>query len=228
MIFLFSEISHNRWTYGNYCIGFKQNWGIKVGFSPVLYCSNGSRSLQQLNNLLKDAIKVNSKSLIDYAMFMFANMKFIEAPLITKKQTFKNYRFYDEREWRVVPYISESDNASMMPYLSENDYREYKEKHNGMSLLDFGVDFEFDDIHYIIVESEADIQKTRGFVDERIHVFTKDEVIEDVIGIDHHKEILPSQEQADYEAALRHMDRTQALFKEMLNKRKKNSENYNH
>ena len=227
--FPFSEISHNKWTYGNYCIGFKQNWGIKVGFSPVWYCSLGSRCLRQLNLLLNDAIEENSKSLFGVTMFIFANMKFVETSLKTKKQTFINYRFYDEREWRVVPYITETDNASMMPFLSENDYKEYKEKHNGMSLLDFGVDFQFDDIHYIIVESEVDIQKTREIVGERIHVFTKDEVIEDVIGIDHHKEILPSQEQTDYEAAQRHVERIQALLKaslkEMRNKRKKNSDN---
>lgn len=35
----FSEIGNNKWAYGNYCIGFKQNWGVKVGFSPVTYCS---------------------------------------------------------------------------------------------------------------------------------------------------------------------------------------------
>lgn len=39
----FSEISHNKWTYGDYCIGFRQSWGEKIGFSPVWYCSLGSR-----------------------------------------------------------------------------------------------------------------------------------------------------------------------------------------
>lgn len=40
--FPFSEIANNKWTYGNYCIGFKREWGVKVGFSPVWYCSFGS------------------------------------------------------------------------------------------------------------------------------------------------------------------------------------------
>lgn len=41
-----SEIDNNQWAYGNYCIGFKQQWGVKAGFSPVCYCSYGSRSLR--------------------------------------------------------------------------------------------------------------------------------------------------------------------------------------
>lgn len=216
----FSEISNNNWTYGNYCIGFRQNWGIKVGFSPVCYCSYGSRVLQQLNVLLKEAIKTESKKLFGVAMFMFAHMKFVQAPLKTKDKLFEKYRFYDEREWRVVPYITETDEAEILPFLIEDSYKEYKKNHNNSSLLNMGVDFQYEDIHYIIVESEEDVQKTRDVVGDRIHIFTKDEVISDVIGIDHHEEIPPSPEQLDFEAAQRHVERMRKRFEEEWNKRK--------
>ena len=191
----FSEIGNNKWAYGDYSIGFNQKWGEKVGFSPVCYCSYGSRSLQQLNRLLEEALK-------------------------TKKQLFNRYRFYDEREWRVVPYITETDKAGIMPFLTEDDYKEYKENNNGKSLLEIGVDFKYDDIHYIIVETNEDIQKTRDIVGNEIHIFTKNEIIEDVIGIDHHEEILPSQEQMDFDAGIRHIKRMKNKLLEEYEKKK--------
>ena len=44
--------------------------------------------------------------------------------------------------------------------------------------------------------------------------------MEDMIGIDHHEEILPSQEQMDFEAAQRHIARLDKMAKEMWEKRK--------
>ena len=41
-----------------------------------------------------------------------------------------------------------------------------------------------------------------------------------LIGIDHHEEILPSQEQMDFEAAQRHSARLDKMAKEMWEKRK--------
>ncbi len=204
----FSEIGNNKWAYGEFCIGFKQEWGVKVGLAPVCYCSLGSRVLSQLNNLLKEAIRTDSKKYFGLSLFLFANMKFVKAPLITKTKTFKEYRFYDEREWRVVPYITETDEAEVLPFLTEDGYKEYKANHNDSSLLDIGVDFQYEDIHYIIVESEDDVQRTRDIVGMSVHIFTQDEVIEDVIGVDHHDEILPSPLVQDMEAAKRHLERT--------------------
>ena len=139
-------IANNRWTYGDYCIGFRQDWGMKVGFSPVWYCSVGSRSLQQLNMLLKEAIDSNSKTLFGWSMFMFAHMKFVQSPLETKEHKFGKYRFYDEREWRLVPYVKELDNAELLPFLTEDAYREFKAENGGNSRFQIGVDFKYDDI----------------------------------------------------------------------------------
>jgi hypothetical protein len=211
-----SEIGNNQWAYGNYCIGFKQNWGVKAGFSPVTYCSFGSRSLQVLNILLDDSLKNDIQSRFGAVMYLFAHMKFVQAPLVTKHKKFKNYRFYDEREWRVVPYITETDNSKLWPFYDEEGYKVFKKENNGTSLLDIGVDFQYDDIHYIIVEKEDDIHRTREIVGDRIHIFTKDEVMEDVIGVDHHEEMLPSPEQLDYEASMRHLARISKMMHDKM------------
>ena len=202
-----SEIGNNKWAYGDYCIGFDLNWGEKIGFSPVCYCSYGSHILQQANGLLNMAIKNNSQDLIVWAMYMFSQMKFVEAPLKTKQKMFENYRFYDEREWRVVPNLTENNKAQVTPYLTEDGYNDYKEKNGGKSLLEIGEEFQYGDIRYIIVKTKEDINKTKEIVGNEIHIFTKEEIIEDVVGVDHHEEILPSQLQLDIEASLRHLGR---------------------
>lgn len=219
-----SEIGNNKWAYGNYCIGFRQSWGVKAGFSPVTYCSLGSRSLQVLNILLDDSLKSDIQSRFGAIMYLFAHMKFVQAPLVTKHKKFKNYRFYDEREWRVVPYITETDNSKLWPFYDEEGYKEFKKENNGTSLLDIGVDFQYDDIHYVIVEKEDDIHRTREIVGDRIHIFTKDEVMEDVIGVDHHEEMLPSQEQLDYEATQRNVVRISKIVHEVMENWKKNKD----
>lgn len=214
-----SEISHNQWAYGNFSIGFRQEWGVKVGFSPVCYCSYGSRHLNQLNKLIVEAINTNSQKLLGLSMFLFAHMKFVHAPLETKTKEFKDYRFYDEREWRVVPYITETDSAEVMPFLTLEGYNEYKNA-NGNSNLKIGVDFQYSDIHYIIVETEEDIKTTKDIVGDRVHIFTIDEIIKDIEGINHHEEIFPSQKQLDYEAAQRHIERIRKMAKDTLEKRR--------
>ena len=211
-----SEIGNNQWAYGNYCIGFKQNWGVKAGFSPVTYCSLGSRSLQVLNILLDDSLKNDIQSRFGAVMYLFAHMKVVQAPLVTKHKKFKNYRFYDEREWRVVPYITETDNAELWPFYDEEGYKDFKKENNGTSLLDIGVEFQYDDIHYIIVENESDVQKTRDIVGDRVHIFTKGEIVEDVVGVDHHEEILPSQFEIDQEASMRHLARISKMMHDKM------------
>ena len=211
-----SEISNNDWRYGSYCIGFRQEWGIKMGFSPVWYCSYNSHSLHQLYILLEDAIKRKSQGHIGVIIALFANMKLNQAPLQTKNQKFGKYRFYDEHEWRLVPFITETDHAEVMPFLSEEGYKEYKNNHKNSSLLSFGVDFQYEDIHYIIAEKEADVESTKRIVGNKVHIFTKAEIIEDVIGVDHHEEILPSQEQQDKEAAQRYAARLSKMAKDAM------------
>lgn len=218
-----SEIINNQWAYGDFCIGFSQKWGIKVGFSPVWYFSNGSQSWLQLNTLLDDALKTNSTDRFGAIMFIFAHMKFVQGTLTTKSRSFEKYRFFDEREWRVVPHIKETDQAEVLPFLDEAGYNEFKNKNNNSSLLDIGVKFEYDDIHYIIVKDNADVLDAKRIVGDRIHIFTKEEVIEDFAGIDHHNEVLPSQEQLEREAAQRYAERLVKKAHEIFERRKNES-----
>ena len=116
----------------------------------------------------------------------------------------------------MVPYITETDNAGVWPFYDEGGYKQYKKEHDGSSLLEIGVDFEHDDISYVIVEKVKDIKETRKLVGEKTHIFTKDEIMENVVGVDYHDEILSTPEQLDYEAAQRHAARLAKMAKEIV------------
>lgn len=81
-----SEIGNNNWAYGNFCIGFRQDWGEKVGFSPVCYCSYGSRSLRQLDVLLNKAIETGSQSMFGLSMFIFFPYEIRSSAIKNKKE----------------------------------------------------------------------------------------------------------------------------------------------
>lgn len=221
----FSEIATTKWSYGDYAIGLSREWGVNNGFSPVWYCNFGSRVWNQLCKQLSEAANNNHQGYFGMGMYMMSNVKFVQGPLISSKRKFQNYRFYDEREYRLVPYITETDKDGIPPFIIEEQYEEFKKK-NGSSMLDFGVSFDYSDIKYLIVNSEANIEEVRKILAKdgdasNILIVTKKDVMEDFVGIEHNKEILPSQEQRDIEAAIRHLDRMRDRMTEMLNNRRK-------
>lgn len=122
-------------------------------------------------------------------MYLFAYVKFVQDKLKTGRKEYINYRFYDERENRVVPDFRKHKEIPM--YLTEAEYRTYKIE-NGSSTLKFGVRFTWKDIKYLIVNSESNIGDVRQIlkkenIDIPICIFTKAQVI---IGVEHNKEVL--------------------------------------
>ena len=221
----FSEIATTKWTYGDYAIGLSREWGVKNGFSPVWYCNIGSRVWLQLSKLVYEAATHDDKGYFEMGMYLMSNVKYVQAPLISSKRRFKNYRFYDEREYRLVPTISDADKKAIPLYILEEHYEEFK-KLNGSSMLDFGVPFEYSDIKYLIVNSESNIEEVRKILSREgvcpnILIVTKKDVMEDFIGIEHNEEILPSPEQQDLEAAQRHLRRMRDMLSQMLSERTK-------
>ena len=136
-----SEFASNNWTYGEYAIGFKRDWAIRNGFNPVCYYHHQSNLMQRMYTLLRDAISESLSGVMNMAIYFLSYYKPIEGQLITSKREYKNYRFYDEREYRMVPYFTQLRGTHQM--LSREEYASYKEAHNGKSLLD-DVSIEFD------------------------------------------------------------------------------------
>lgn len=122
----FSEIATTKWTYGDYAIGLSREWGVKNRFSPVWYCNFGSRVWLQLSKLVYEAATRDDKGYLGMGMYLMSNVKFVQAPLISTKRKFRNYRFYDEREFRLVPFITETDKEGIPPCIPKEEYEEFK------------------------------------------------------------------------------------------------------
>lgn len=113
----FSEMSDYLGKYGDYTIGFDREWGVKNHFNPVWYCNDGSYAVRIIRE------QINKKRL-----YTAAYVKPVEGYLETDKYTYLNYRYYDEREVRIV--LSEqtmTDNNEKWS-LSKNEYDDYKKK----------------------------------------------------------------------------------------------------
>lgn len=220
----FSEIATTKWTYGDYAIGLSREWGVKNGFSPVWYCNVGSRVWLQLSKMVYESATRDDKGYFGIGMYLMSNVKFVQAPLLSPKRKFTNYRFYDEREYRLVPFITETDKEGILSYILEEQYEEFKKVH-GLSMLDFGVSFEYSDIKYLIVNSDSNIEEVKKIISKdsslsNILIVTKKDVMEDFVGIEHNVDIQPSPEQQDFEATQRHLNRMRDKMFEMLKERK--------
>ena len=119
-------------------------------------------------------------------------MKFVEGPLLKKR--YVNYRYYDEKEIRLVPTI---EGIGDYPYfLDDINYEKYKNKNNGSSVLGtHGVSFEYTDLKYVIVESEQNRNEVIGFFQKQhvdfshIVILTKSQILEDIVGDNHNVEL---------------------------------------
>lgn len=138
--------------YGNFAIGMTKEWGIKNKLNPVLYLENNSNITSDINNQLDnlntildaltklaedgkqltikknvnvknifESIKKNSNSHKNLLRFV----KNYQGDLIRGNKTYKDYKFYDEREWRFVPDIY-SENIKWK--LDEKEYENYRGK----------------------------------------------------------------------------------------------------
>lgn len=189
--FPFSEIANNKWAYGDYAIGLSREWGIRNRFSPVLYCNRGSHIYRHLTELMDEAIKNGNMDSFFNCVSLFSYMKFVQDTLETRYKKYSNYRFYDEREHRLVLDWRKETNASL--YLSDAEYSDYK-KERSSSTLDFGVKFTWEDVKYLIVNSNSNVTEVNNLLKKEnvtrpIYIFTKAQVLEDFVGIEHHKEI---------------------------------------
>ena len=194
--FPFSEIANNKWAYGDYAIGLTREWGIRNGFSPVLYCNKESFLYDYLVELMGKILQGNDDDIFIKCLYLFSYIKFVQDKLNTSRKEYINYRFYDERENRVVPDYRKHDEIRI--YLTEVEYESYK-REKGNSMLNLGVKFTWDDVKYLIVNSESNVSEIHQIlkkenINRPIYIFTKSQVMEDFVGIDHHKEVpLPVQ-----------------------------------
>lgn len=177
----FSEMSDYLGKYGGYTIGFNRKWGLMNHFNPVWYCDQNSYAERHIQE------EINNGNLS-----IAAYVKPIEGALETQKYIYKNYRYYDEREVRIVPSRKAMDEIKEEWSLSSVEYEEYKTRHaNKAIILKLFIPFSWADVRFIIVKAENQINYFRKLLADlkcdntSIGIFSQKRVRQDFIGVAH-------------------------------------------
>ena len=187
-----SDMSEYLGKYGKYTIGFKREWGKRMGLSPVWYRDSNAISLREQMDSFRNVVQKDSFSLTNEEIqmwYIIANTKNYEGQL--KKYNFDSYRFFDERELRLVPQYESLCSLRIKPMMSEKEYGQYKRENKGSLIENLSVNFEYDDIAYMLVSSKSHLDRVQGLfgeVKQHIVFLSYDQVTQDIIGNSHNRE----------------------------------------
>ena len=177
----FSEFTDYITKYGGYSIGMSKEWGLRNGFNPVWYCNYGSSVMAELKD---------SKTFYETSSYI----KPIEGELIVRGKKYNNYRYMDEREVRLTPQINDPQVKNIKPHLGVDEYETYKKQNKNSPLIPLHIQFEWNDIKYIIVQNSdnkdefRELLKKLGCNNPDIHIYDSIQIKEDIIGIGHNRE----------------------------------------
>ncbi|WP_299051763.1 abortive infection system antitoxin AbiGi family protein [uncultured Polaribacter sp.] len=151
-------------AYGKYGVGLSKEWAVKNGVNPVLYIDKNSLFANSLYELIKERRKSNTnltKKQDSEILQIKSYAKNYSGLLKRKEVNNPNYKFYDEREWRLVPPKEKLNDAIFSLNLSY--FNKNKESLNE-SISDCRFEFSSKDISYIIVEKTSEIPKMINFL----------------------------------------------------------------
>ena len=170
-----SQAKNHFEQYGKYVIGLKKEWGVKSKLNPVFYLSENSYIESQIYNAITLCNKLSDDDDITPIQSKIFELKSLpgdilrfskpyEGALVRKGETFDDYKFYNEREWRFVP---EMEFDGIKPALYVKEYEKFKKKNpKKPHITNISLKFKPEDIQYIIVENESDITKILKFLSE--------------------------------------------------------------
>ncbi len=180
-----SKIDNHLEFYGSYGIGLSKEWGKQKGLTPLTYIHDNSTQinyLKQLGNLIGGAFSGTD---------MFDKLPMEKNPLVALFELsgfYKPYngqmwrinkyvdkRFYDEREWRYVPFINDKDGHYRLS--KEEFLNEIKRASaNDTIAKNFSLEFKCKDVKYIIVNKEAEMIALFDALDSMSDTFTENEI----------------------------------------------------
>ena len=168
-----SELKVHMKKYGRYGIGLTKEWANRNGLNPVMYVSKHCEFTDNFNNALykiypeiskikkmnNEVNRLNDNPTNHYMNILdaYRYMKNYEGTLIRESyKEVKNFRFADEREWRYVPSLNDSRVEDPFVAISNIKTKKQKNEYN-KRIENIYLTFQPNDIKYLIVESENDI-----------------------------------------------------------------------
>nr|WP_315231076.1 abortive infection system antitoxin AbiGi family protein [uncultured Flavobacterium sp.] len=179
-----SQMKSHLEFYGSYGIGLSKEWAKKKGLTPVTYIHKDSTQLKYLRHLnevifhLTKNVKFEDWTMDENPMFalieLSAFFKSYEGKMWRNNKYIKK-KFYDEREWRYVPFINDNE----LEYrLSKEEFLDNIKRATANQLIqeEFGLKFLATDIKYLIVKTEKEIISLSDSLDRISGIFEKDEI----------------------------------------------------
>jgi len=157
-----SQLMTHIETYGRYGLGMTKEWGIRKGLNPVIYFNKNSHMANRLSVVTNGLLwSTNPVAQAFYEVMLY--IKPYEGILYRNGGAAKeNIRFYDEHEWRYVPHRSVLKKNNMELSIQRHIY-EHPEKladaNRKLETVETRLSFEADDIKYIIIDEECQINE---------------------------------------------------------------------
>ncbi|HUW45110.1 MAG TPA: abortive infection system antitoxin AbiGi family protein [Dehalococcoidia bacterium] len=160
-----SQLMNHIEIYGRYGLGMTKEWGISKGLNPVIYFNKNSHMANRLsvvtNGLLWDTSPIAQAF---YEVMLY--MKPYKGILYRNgRVTKENIRFYDEHEWRYVPHRSVLKKNKIELSIQRHIYQQPEKLADANKKLETDetrLSFKADDIKYIIIEEERQINEMIG------------------------------------------------------------------
>jgi hypothetical protein len=151
-------------AYGKYGIGLSKSWAISNGVNPVIYIDHNSLFAKSIESLIVERRKKDTnltKEQRDEILRIKSYAKNYSGLLKRKSVNNPNYKFYDEREWRLIP--SKDIIGTHLFSVSASAYKAEKDTYNA-KISSCRVTFSANDISYIIVKDTGEIPKIINFL----------------------------------------------------------------
>lgn len=159
-----SELKDNIGTYGKFGIGLTKDWAIINGLNPVMYASQNSLFTENFINAIEAFFTLVNNSTDGSGKYEAAynntlnTLRYIKnykGDLIRPgKNTVTDYVFANEREWRYVPPFTED----ILPFVPIEKIRTSAQKKTfNQKVSHLRLSFQPDDIKYLVVERDSDI-----------------------------------------------------------------------
>ncbi len=160
-----SRLAEHTMFYGKYGIGLTRKWGIKKRLNPVVYLSKGSGASVPLLEMFK-----NPSDTYPHAKASVMNVMSFTKPLsgymkVKGKRVLKD--FYEECEWRYLPYIGPEAKYALLDEDEFNNRKILKDA-NEERRCDGMLTFTPDDVKYILVKRKQNVVRVVDFINSRL------------------------------------------------------------
>lgn len=157
------QINNHIKIYGSYGIGMTKEWGVKNKLNPLIYINQNSEladSISKLSssiyNILGNSCNLDSQNAADDFFKLSKFLKPYMGDFIRNGELIKNVRFYNEREWRYIPDLSEDKNIEDV-MCKEDFENKTKLAQENNKLSKYKLKFTPKDIKYIFIKDEREI-----------------------------------------------------------------------